>query len=140
MNRNLAQKICDNDFCAVISDYDIIFLSECWIQPGTILNCDLLDNEFECKTFPRLKCKGGGLVLLYRKTLCNILSLVKCVEDTLVWLKIEQQVQPDIYVCFAYIPHEHNVYYNKYNCDLFDCILDDMSFFHRTVQSLLPVI
>ncbi|XP_056006481.1 peptidoglycan recognition protein 4-like isoform X2 [Ostrea edulis] len=69
VNRNLEQKICDSDFCAVISDYDVIFLSECWIQPGTSLKCDWLNDEFEYKCFPRLKGKDGGLVLLYRKTL-----------------------------------------------------------------------
>ena len=129
MNRNLEQKICDRDFCELISGYDIIFLSECWILPGTSLKCDLLDNEFECKCFPRLKGKGGGLVVLYRKSLGKTVSIVKCIEDTLVWLKIEQRVHSDTYICFAYIPPDHNIYYTKYNSDLFDCIADDMSVF-----------
>jgi hypothetical protein len=46
-----------------------------------------------------------------------------------VWLKIEQRFEPDTYMCFAYIPHDHNIYYTKYNRDLFDCIADDMSVF-----------
>jgi endonuclease/exonuclease/phosphatase (EEP) superfamily protein YafD len=76
-----------------------------------------------------LKGTGGGLVLLYRKTLDKAVSVVKCVEDTLIWLKIEQQGHPNVYICFAYIPHDHNVYYTKYDSDLFDCILKDMSIF-----------
>jgi hypothetical protein len=76
-----------------------------------------------------LKGTGGGMVVLFRKTLSKTVSIVKCVVDTLIWLKIEQIDQPNVYICFAYIPHDHNVYYTKYDSDLFDCILKDMSIF-----------
>lgn len=32
-----------------------------------------------------------------------------------------------VYLCFVYIPHANNVYYNLYNIDVFDNLLMDVA-------------
>jgi hypothetical protein len=54
---------------------------------------------------------------------------VKCVHDTLLWVKIEDVFDSDLYICFSYIPHENNVFYSHYESDIFGCLENDISHF-----------
>ena len=55
----------DKDFLSLISNHDIICLSECWITEN-----DDFDIDNYCKlVFPRKKGKGGGIVIFYKENL-----------------------------------------------------------------------
>lgn len=47
--------------------------------------------------------------------------------DTILWLKVSSITSADVYLCFVYIPHENNVYYDLYNIDVFDNLLMDVA-------------
>ena len=123
VNRGLDRKLGEQDFIKIIADYDIIFLSECWLSNESDPDFSLLFDEFSFHTFSRTKCKGGGLVLLYRRNLANNIKLCKVVGDSIIWVKIENLLAKDAYVCFCYIPHDNNVFYNHYDIDLFESLL-----------------
>ena len=106
-----------------------MFLCECWIRSHTVLNLELFNDEYECKCFPRSKGKGGGLIILYKTFLSKNIAIEKYIADSVVWLKIENLFAPSMYICFSYIPHENNVYYNVYDTDIFECISNDISYF-----------
>jgi hypothetical protein len=51
----------------LIKTYDVIFLSECWMNKDFCFDTD----NFVCKSFPRLKSKciqGGGMFLMIKNT------------------------------------------------------------------------
>lgn len=110
---------------------DIGFFCECWV-PAEFDTSDYDLPGLKVNYFPRTKCKGGGLVLFYKEYLAQYISLVKVTHDSLIWIKLDKKlsiVNRDVYLCFAYIAPENSEFYNKYDCDLFECIESDIARF-----------
>ena len=101
--------------------YDIIFLTECWIEKTFQLNVD----GFDYLVIPRTKSKykqGGGIVLLIRKSVSDKIKVVETNHDTIVWVKIDASIticSTDVYCAFIYMPPIGSKYYKYYNVDLY---------------------
>ena len=92
-------------------------------------------DEFNIIMLKRTKCRGGGICILIKKWLELKVKLVKQIEDSLIWLKLDRSFfseSSDIYLCCAYIPPEGNQYYQHYDCDLFDILENDLELFSRS--------
>ena len=113
----------DKDFLSLISNYDIICRSECWITEN-----DDFDIAKYCKlVFPRKKGKGDRIVIFYKETLHAYLSLIENIHDCIIWVKLEQVSHDYIFVAFCYFPSEYStcIFYNNSNMidiDLFQCL------------------
>ena len=127
VNRGLERKLGEPDFIDILSHYDIVFLSECWISNQSNIDLGTISNDYSMYTFPRSKGKGGGMIVLFKNGLRNHIHIHKYVGDSIVWLKVTDVLESDLYICCTYIPHEHNVYYDLYDNDLFDALLYDIS-------------
>ena len=127
VNRGLERKLGEPDFIDILSHYDIVFLSECWISNQSNIDLGTISNGYSMYTFPRSKGKGGGMIVLFKNGLRNHIHIHKYVGDSIVWLKVTDVLESDLYICCTYIPHEHNVYYDLYDNDLFDALLYDIS-------------
>ena len=57
------------------------------------------------------------------------IAIEKYIADSVGWLKIKNLFASSMYICFSYIPHENNVYYNVYDTDIFECISNDIGYF-----------
>ena len=113
-----------------MSQYDFIFLSECWILKDFIFeNADICDN-YEVMAFPRSKGKGGGLILMFKKYLKEKIKVLKVVCDTAIWVQIRGELfnlEYDVFCLFTYVPHENNVFYNTYDVEMFNLIEQDVA-------------
>lgn len=74
-------------------------------------------------SFPHSKGRGGGLILIYKSKLSGYVCVEKYCCDTIFWLKVSLITSADVYLCFVYIPHENNIYYDRYNIYVFDNLL-----------------
>lgn len=75
------------------------------------------------------KVGGGCLILLVKKHIVKSIHILKCVYDTAVWIKIDKTLlicPNDDFMCFLYIPHENNVYYNFFDKNIFEELDYDM--------------
>ena len=112
-----------NDPCFLnyICTYDLIFLSECWIENDFEYDIP----GFNCRFIPRKLCRskqGGGIALCIRNEMQKYLKIVDVYFDTLVWLKLESTahaMNEDIYICCTYIPPDKSSFFKQYNCDIF---------------------
>ena len=67
-------------------DYDVLFLSECWVKcPNDFNLCG-----YENKHIFREKCNGGGVVVYYRKCLSQYIKFAGCCADSLIWYKFHK--------------------------------------------------
>ena len=82
VNRNTEDKFCEKGFVDILTNFDIVFLCECWIRSHTVLNLELFNDEYDCKCFPRSKGKGGGLILLYKTFLSKSIAIEKYIADS----------------------------------------------------------
>ena len=75
--RSLSDKLTNSDFISLVSRYDLIFLSECWITDDDNVEID----GYEKFIFPRKQIKGGGIVIYCR---LNLLPNICVIENNLV--------------------------------------------------------
>ena len=129
VNKNIEDKFSEKGFVDIPTQFDIVFLCECWIRSHIVLNLELSNDEYDCKCIPRSKGKGGGLIILYKKVLSKNIAIEKYIADSVVWLKIENLFASRKYICFSYIFHENNVYYNAYETDISECVSNDIGYF-----------
>ena len=128
IGKGLCNKLNDSNFTSLISNYDIICLSECWISENDIFDV----HNYRKVVFPRKRGKGGGIVIFYRENLHTCLSVVENVHDCIIWLKLTQSGCEDIYVAFCYFPPENSTFYNNANVtdiDLFQSLEDSISIY-----------
>lgn len=83
MNRELEKKSGDSDFCELFSSYDIVFLSECWIDSESTLDLCHRTQGYASFMYPRTNCKGGGMVILVRDEVLAHFSVCNYVGDVL---------------------------------------------------------
>ena len=101
--------------------YDIVFLSECWIDSS----CDISIENFVCKAVPLSKKKykqGCGIYVMIRESISKYVTIENILSETMVWLKVSKQLtcsMEDYLLCNLYIPPQNSSFYKIYNCDLF---------------------
>ncbi|VDH98937.1 Hypothetical predicted protein [Mytilus galloprovincialis] len=89
----------------------------------------------------REKCKGGGVVIFYKKWLTPYTTVLNCCADSMIWLKIDKNVclnGLDLYICAIYIPPDKNVFYRKYDIDVFDILQENIE--HYSTLGTVAVI
>jgi hypothetical protein len=93
--RSLSGKLTDPDFFSVISGYDLIFLSECWLNTDD----DVEINANKCFIFQRKLTKGGGIVVYCKTSISTYISVVENIYDSIIWCKFRTEVDAkDIYI------------------------------------------
>ena len=125
MGKGLTRKLTDKDFVSFISKYDVVCLSECWLNSDELVSLE----NYECITFPRKCGKGGGIVIFYKNNLCGKIHYVENIFDSIISLKLTPtltDIQPT-YIAFCYIPPEGSVFYDKNDVDLYQCLEDSTS-------------
>ncbi|VDI50111.1 Hypothetical predicted protein, partial [Mytilus galloprovincialis] len=124
----LVRKLRDKEFVQIVSEYDVLCLSECWVKCPDEFELD----GYEKKYLARSKCGGGGVVLFYKKWLCQFIDVIKYEVDSMIWLKFDKRIMPNnknLYMCVIYMPPDRNVYYKKYNIDVFDVLQEQIELF-----------
>lgn len=109
----------------MINKYDVLCFNECWVKCPEDFNLI----GFEKKYVFRKKCNGGGVVVFYKKWLNPFIEIVKCCVDCMIWFKIDKSIMfnnTDLYVCAIYMPPDKNVFYRKYDCDVFDILQEEI--------------
>ena len=106
MNGGFSTKFKDIKFKNYILSYDIVLLTECWLEKSYNLQVD----GFDCYSYPRKKSKcvqGGGTVIMIRNSLKSYVSVLFDMYDSIVWLRISNTLMhngQDIYLACVYIP------------------------------------
>ncbi len=91
MNRQIYHKIKDPAFISIIDSYDIISLSECWLDVHIDIDDSLIQDKDSYKCFPRTSCKGGGFILIYRKELHDFVCVENIVHESILWIKLKKR-------------------------------------------------
>ena len=137
IQRGVATKLSDENFLSVIKPCDVCILTECWF-PDQFDSTDYELDEFNMFTYRRNKCRGGGICILIKKSFEAKINVVKCSEDSLIWLRIDSSIltqNNDLYLCCAYIPPEGNAFYGHYNCDLYETLETDLMYYSDLGES-----
>ena len=128
ISKGLLRKLSDSNFVNLVNKYDILCLNECWLKCPDELKL----KGYAHKYLFREKCNGGGVVVFYKKWLNPYISIVKCCSDSMIWFKIDKSIlfsEFDLYVCAIYMPPDRNIYYRKYNVDVFDVLQENIEHF-----------
>ena len=75
------------------------------------------------------KRHSGGIVLYYKETIQQGISVVRTHIDTIIWIKLDHiffNTDSDIYICGVYLWGEDSPAYNITNVDLFEIIQSDI--------------
>ncbi|KAK6168746.1 hypothetical protein SNE40_019930 [Patella caerulea] len=115
VGKGVISKLQNIDFQLFLSEYDIICLSECWLQEES-----KVDRPGYCvKCFPRTgDIKGGGILIGIKLEFIANCTIIEQFQDCFVCLKIGQTVRNYILI-ICYFPPISSIYYNKYNIDIF---------------------
>ena len=111
----------DKEFLCEVINYDILFFYECWVKYPEVLELE----GFDKKCVYREKCNGGGIAIFYKKWLSPYIEFLNCSVDSIIWFKIKKDLlydNKDMYICATYVPPDKNVFYRKYECDVFEVI------------------
>ena len=101
-----SEKIKDLNFKHFISSYDIVLLTECWIDN----DYELTIEGYECFVFAvkrRKSFQGGGTVIMCKTKFIPFISVVENCCDSIIWLKIDKRLSKrnrDIFIACVYIP------------------------------------
>jgi exonuclease III len=124
INGGFDSKWNDGVLCNLLCTYDVICLSECWLENKYTLNVA----GFKSYVFPRLKTQikqGGGMIILVRDEYADCVSVSETFADTIVWMKVDKMlfdfgtVSHDVYFAFTYFPPCSSSFYARYDVDLF---------------------
>ena len=128
INGGFASKFSDKKFQCYILSYDIVLLTECWIENNFSIDVE----GFHSFVFPRMRSKskqGGGCVILIREKLKHYVSLLENMCNTIIWLKLDTckcllDSSEDFYLACVYIPPNSSTFYQAYDCGIF-CELEN---------------
>ena len=85
------------------------------------------------KYVSREKCNGSGVIVFYEKWLNPYFVIMKCCVDCMIWFKlIDKCIMSDdknLYMCAIYILPDKNVFYRKYECDIFDVLQEEIELY-----------
>ena len=107
INGNLDVKLQNIEFVQAIQNYDIIFLSECWINSKTSITLD----NYTCfkktrKRKKRAKRDSGGLCIFVKNKLAHLFTNINWSYEDGIVLKIKNEFNPlqkHIYFIFTYM-------------------------------------
>jgi len=124
----------DAEFVKILSQNDIVFLYETWTNANS--NVDLsgfVSHNFYRKFQHRnAKRASGGIVLYYRDSIKDGVSVVKNHYDSIIWVKLDKtffELENDMYICGVYLWGENSPAYNAVNVNLFDIIENDVTYY-----------
>ena len=130
----IKNKIKDPDFLELLQPYDIIFLSETWIDKGE--ENISIDGFFSLSVaqsgrHKNAKHNSGGISVFIKNEYKNHIKILKSTEEHFIWLKINKSVTgfpKDTYCCGAYIkPHGSPIYTRQPDLDLFSVLSDNIN-------------
>ena len=107
---------------------DIICLNECWVKCPQEFSI----HGYEKKYLVREKCNGGDVVVFYKIWLKKFIEFIECCVDCMIWFKIDKDIMFDnknLYICAINMPPDKNVYYRKYEHDVFDVLQEKIEMF-----------
>ena len=139
MNGGFSTKFKDIKFKNYILSYDIVLLTECWLEKSYNLQVD----GFDCYSYPRKKSKcvqGGGTVIMIRNSLKSYVSVLFDMYDSILWLRISNTLMhngQDIYLACVYIPPSCSNFYSLYDCDIMSELENQISIFKQNGQVIL---
>jgi hypothetical protein len=125
IDKGLVKKLENDDFISIISAYDIICLTECWISNDVIVDI----HGYEGFTFTRKCGIGGGIIVLFKSALIDNINIKQNCFDSIIWLEVSSgktDIKP-IYIALCYIPPIRSVFYDKIDVDLFQVLEDTAS-------------
>ena len=116
----LLGKLGNKDFINFIKEHDIICLTETFLKYSSKLDCF---SEFLQFSKPAIKIShqgrhSGGVLVLVKKHLENLVELIDFNEDNMVWLKLDKKmfsVEKNILMCGAYVCPMGSPYYTEIN-------------------------
>lgn len=123
----LARKINDPDFINIVTDYDLVFLSETWLSKSVSLNLDLNGYEsihvYGNKTRNVRKGRySGGITVYYRHELNNCITVLEKNQNGIIWLELCKDLfnfAENVYLCCTYIPPSNSTVIDSGNFDFF---------------------
>ena len=108
----LNSKINDCDFLQIISDYDLVVLSETWTSKTQSTNIEiqnyLSEHIYGHKSYGIKKGRQAeGISIYYKTTFKNKITVAEKDNYGIVWLKLDQSLfdfDKNVYLCCTYIP------------------------------------
>lgn len=124
----------DSEFCKLISKYDIVFLLESWTSADSDLEIDgyKVHNVYRKFQHRNARRSSGGIVILYRESIADGLSILKNHHDTIIWIKLDSiffKTDNDIHICGSYIWGQDSPAYNFVNVNLFSILEEDINYY-----------
>lgn len=135
-------KLSNNDFVRLLTDNDILVLTESWTgKHFENCFCDFTAFNFYRKfRHRRAKRNSGGIVIFIRDSILPGVSVVRNHHDTIVWLKLDKiffNFQTDIYLSCLYLWPDESPASKIIDVDLFDVLSDDVTYFEQHGSVLL---
>ena len=109
----LKRKLTDVDFIDCISEFDIVFLNETWLNENDF--CNLGINGYESDHIYGVKAKNsgrgrysGGISVYYRSSLKPYIKIEEKSAQGFIWIQVDQDLFPfdeHLYFGHVYLPH-----------------------------------
>ena len=134
---SLLDKICLDGFCDFIKQFDIIGLGETYTNKNFDFSKKFNDYEVKhspAESFSRLGRPSGGLVLLIKKSILNMIEFVETGISHIIGLRIKKEYlksTKDILYFYTYIHPAGSIFYSNKEYqntmeELEQCILDQL--------------
>ena len=97
---------------SLITKYDILLFQETKTDKYDKLDLPC-GYDFKAKHRKKIDRKSGGIVIIYKKLLCNFIEFLDSDSDFVQWLKLKNngtKISKDILIGCTYIPPEHTKY------------------------------
>ncbi|CAC5361376.1 unnamed protein product [Mytilus coruscus] len=109
-----------------VNSYDVLFLCETWLQKDILINIE----GFTVVTYVNRKKnivqrEEGGIAVFCKNNIFEGIAIEKEYDHGIVLIKFSKlyfNLNDDLYICFAYIPHEKSNFYRICDNDFHDDI------------------
>ena len=88
----------------------------------------------------KAKHNSGGIVIYCRDDISRGVSIVKNVHNSLVWIKFDKyyfKISEDVLLCAVYIWPENSPIVRLFDCDLFENLQNDITYFENKGKVIL---
>ena len=124
-----------NEFIKILTNYDIICLSETWTKKSSNIELNGYTNPIHSyRRFQHRRANraSGGIIIYIKDNIRKGVKLVRNTIDSIVWFKLDKlffQTETDIYIAAVYIPPESSPYHDLYENDIFNMLENDLAHF-----------